>query len=88
LTENCYFWTNSNSNSKRLKKKPPPYDPKKGRPKPKPSDTNETQDLCKLFESVTFLLTCECEEKSYEHKGLPFGNEYAFQVKIQKKKRK
>ena len=87
MSQNSLFWS-SVQHSKTLKKKVPPkkeekIDPRKRRPKPK-EFINETdsKDFRKLFENITFLITCECEEKSYEHKGLPYRNDNSFQVFI------
>jgi len=82
LTENSYFWYSpSNVGRKKLKKKATTVekDTRTGRPKIKPKILENDKDFSKLFENIVFQLTCECDEK-YEHKGLPLGNEFSFQV--------
>lgn len=88
LTQNCYFW--ENSGNKKLKKKNKQkaiIDRKIGRPHKNNSlnvedEIDDDRSYTKLFENVTFLITCQCEGLAYEHKGLPLGNRNSFQVTI------
>lgn len=81
LTTNSYVWTETKKSKllKKKKEKPKVFNPKNRK---KLDEAVVSNDLCKIFENITFSITCECEGKTYIHKGLPFGSENSFHVII------